>query len=64
MIARLGETVSLGGRNLTWRQVIRREANQIKKCICEDAPYEGFKWGGGGVNLICCRQDQSILVAF
>jgi len=45
MIARLGETVSLGGRDLTWRQVIRREANQIKKCICEDAPYEGFKWG-------------------
>gem|GEM_PF-3240746 len=45
MIARLGETVSLGGRNLTWRQVIRREANQIKKCICEDAPYDGFRWG-------------------
>ena len=45
MIARLGETISLGGRDLTWRQVIRREANQIKKCICEDAPYEGLVWG-------------------
>ena len=45
MIGRLGETVSLGGRDLTWRQVIRREANQIKKCICEDAPYDGFRWG-------------------
>ena len=45
MIGRLGETICLNGQNLTWRQVIRREANQIKKCICEDAPYEGFKWG-------------------
>ena len=44
MIGRLGETVCLNGQNLTWRQVIRREANQIKKCICEDAPYEGLVW--------------------
>ena len=45
MIARLSERVLLNGQNLTWRQVIRREANQIKKCICEDAPYEGLAWG-------------------
>lgn len=44
MIARLGETICLNGQNLTWRQVIRREANQLKKCICEDMPYVGFVW--------------------
>ena len=44
MISRLCETISLGDRELTWRQVIRREANKLKKCICEDAPYEGFRW--------------------
>ena len=44
MIAKLGEGVLLNGQNLTWRQAIRREANQIKKCICEDAPYEGLVW--------------------
>ena len=44
MIARLGETICLNGQNLTWRQVIRREANQIKKYICEGAPYEGLVW--------------------
>ena len=44
MISRLCETLTVGCRELTWRQVIRREANKLKKCICEDAPYEGFKW--------------------
>ena len=44
MISRLFETISLGDRELTSRQVIRREANKLKKCICEDAPYEGFRW--------------------
>ena len=43
MILRLCETLTVGGRELTWRQVIRREANKLKKCICEDAPYEGFR---------------------
>ena len=43
MISRLCETLTVGGRELTWRQVIRREANKLKKCICEDAPYEGFR---------------------
>ena len=28
---------------LTWRQVIRREANQIKKCVCEGTAYEPFR---------------------
>lgn len=44
MISCLCETLTVGGRELTWRQVIRREANKLKKCICEDAPYEGFGW--------------------
>lgn len=44
MISRLCETLTVGDRELTWRQVIRREANKLKKCICEDAPYEGFRW--------------------
>jgi len=44
MISRLCETLTVGGRELTWRQVIRREANKLKKCICEDVPYEGFGW--------------------
>lgn len=43
MILRLCETLTVGGRELTWRQVIRREANKLKKCICENAPYEGFR---------------------
>ena len=42
MISRLCEPLTVGGRVLTWRQVIHREANKLKKCICEDAPYEGF----------------------
>lgn len=44
MISHLCETLTVGGRELTWRQVIRREANRLKKCICEDVPYEGFRW--------------------
>lgn len=44
MISRLCETLTVGDRELTWRQVIRREANKLKKCICEDTPYEGFRW--------------------
>ena len=43
MISRLCETLTVDGRELTWRQVIRREVNKLKKCICEDAPYEGFR---------------------
>lgn len=42
MIKSLTSVVSLGKQNLTYRQIIRREANRIKKCICENYPYEGF----------------------
>lgn len=44
MISKLTEQVAIGGQTLTWRQVIRREANRLKKCICEDAPYVGLVW--------------------
>ncbi|MDO5045994.1 CRISPR-associated endonuclease Cas1 [Campylobacter sp.] len=44
MIARLTEQIKIDNQLLTWRQVIRREANRLKKCICEDAPYSGFVW--------------------
>ncbi|NLK66386.1 MAG: CRISPR-associated endonuclease Cas1 [Campylobacteraceae bacterium] len=42
MIKTLTSTLKLGEQTLTYRQIIRREANQIKKCICENFPYEGF----------------------
>lgn len=42
MIARLSEPVSVGEQYLTWRQIIRREANRIKKCVVEGAPYEPY----------------------
>lgn len=45
-IERLTSTIeiNIGGskQSLTWRQVIRREANRLKKCICEFSEYEGF----------------------
>lgn len=42
MITKLTELITVGSQTLTWRQLIRREANQIKKCICEDFPYEAY----------------------
>ena len=42
MIEKLCNTVNIDGRNLTWRQVIRRDVNRLKRCICEDAPFEPF----------------------
>ncbi|MBE0496728.1 MAG: CRISPR-associated endonuclease Cas1 [Campylobacterales bacterium] len=42
IIGKLTEQVRIGEQYLTWRQVIRREANRLKRCICEDAPYEGL----------------------
>jgi len=42
MIAKLTEQVKIGEQYLTWRQIIRREANQIKKCIVEGVAYEPF----------------------
>jgi len=42
MIKKLTEQITIGKQKLTWRQVIRREVNQIKKSICESAEYEPF----------------------
>lgn len=42
MIKTLSAVVQLGNQNLTYRQIIRREVNQIKKFICENYPYEGY----------------------
>lgn len=36
------EVAGTGGQLLTWRQIIRREANRLKKCICETNEYEPF----------------------
>nr|WP_314870718.1 CRISPR-associated endonuclease Cas1 [uncultured Campylobacter sp.] len=44
MIEKLSSCVNVAGQNLTWRQIIRREANQIKKYVCEGVPYEGLVW--------------------
>jgi CRISPR-associated protein Cas1 len=45
MIGRLTDTINIGSQTLTWRQVIRREINHLKRCICEYAPYEPFFYG-------------------
>jgi len=42
IIGKLTEQITLGKQKLTWRQIIRREANQIKKSICESAEYTPF----------------------
>jgi len=42
MINKLTEQVAVGKQRLTWRQVIRREINRLKRCICEYAEYEPF----------------------
>jgi len=44
-IAKMTEQIEVkgaGGQMLTWRQIIRREANRLKKCICETSEYEPF----------------------
>lgn len=40
IIQKLTEQIVLGKQKLTWRQVIRREVNQLKKSVCESAEYE------------------------
>ena len=42
MIDRLTEQIKVGKQMLTWRQVIRREVNHIKRNICEYSEYEPF----------------------
>jgi len=42
IIQKMTEQTTIGNQQLTWRQVIRREVNQLKKSIVEFAPYEPF----------------------
>lgn len=42
IIGKLTEQTMIGEQKLTWRQVIRREVNQLKKTICEYTDYEPF----------------------
>ncbi len=42
IIKKMTEQTMIGKQKLTWRQVIRREVNQLKKSICESAEYEPF----------------------
>ena len=42
MIIKLTEQTMIGEQKLTWRQIIRREINHIKKNICEYSEYEPF----------------------
>lgn len=45
VIQKMTEQISINKQKLTWRQVIRREINHIKRTICEYAPYEAFVYG-------------------
>lgn len=42
IIQKMTEQTTLGKQRLTWRQVIRREVNQMKKSICETNEYKAF----------------------
>ncbi len=42
IIQKMTQQTTVGNQKLTWRQVIRREVNQLKKSICESADYEPF----------------------
>ncbi len=42
IIKKMTEQITIGEQRLTWRQVIRREVNRIKKCIVETNEYEPF----------------------
>ncbi|KIM12167.1 MAG: CRISPR-associated protein Cas1 [Sulfurovum sp. FS08-3] len=42
IIEKMTQQITMGKQQLTWRQVIRREAHQLQKSICEFAPYEPF----------------------
>lgn len=45
MIKKLTEQIKIKEQKLTWRQVIRREINKIKRCICEYDSYSPFIQG-------------------
>ncbi len=42
MINTLTKQISLGEQKLTWRQIIRKEVNKIKKTVCEYSEYHPF----------------------
>lgn len=42
MISKLTEQTTIGKQRLTWRQMIRKEVNQLKKTVCEFVEYEPF----------------------
>ncbi len=42
MINKLTTQIKIGEQRLTWRQVIRREVNHLKRCICEYDSYYPF----------------------
>ncbi len=42
IINKLTEQTMIGKQYLTWRQVIRKEVNRLKKTICEYVEYEPF----------------------
>jgi len=42
IIKKMTDQTTIGEQKLTWRQVIRREANQLKKSIIETREYEPF----------------------
>ena len=42
IIGKMTEQTTIGKQRLTWRQVIRREVNQIKRNVVETSEYEPF----------------------
>jgi CRISPR-associated protein Cas1 len=42
VIQKMTEQTMIGEQSLTWRQIIRREVNRLKKCIVETREYEPF----------------------
>ena len=42
IITKMTEQTTLTTQRLTWRQVIRREVNQIKRSVCETSEYQAF----------------------
>jgi len=42
IIQKMTQQITLGDQQLTWRQVIRKEVNRIKKSVCESAEYQAF----------------------
>lgn len=42
IIKKMTQQITIGKQQLTWRQLIRREVNQLKKSICETREYEPY----------------------